>query len=488
MSFNTNTLRKVWDKFLDHLLGEMDQENSEEIERSIGFGRLREQLWDALENSTQAAAGWAYPIDVYIGDDGSSLFSIVTQNGKLFQVPITISEDNLSLGEWTQVTEVFEPVSQSKLVIRELPDGSHRWLGVVATSVINRVGQIDSTELFDSFVAHWLDTGEDPRVDYYHMGDSDPEAWEFGTADYLAREGCCYIASGTFDEDHPLAKATIQAYERDPEGTWGWSIEFYALTEAEVLKLEPKIQVPVYKKGKNTRISVVKEVDAAGLFTRIGITEEKTRMKRDIMDKLEELFGDDETALAAFVENVDTVNRTIKDDKLIHRSKTKRVDDPKETPAPKTDPKDEDVEEDDEEDDGEEEGAEEEKDRVAEIVLDDAGLAALATQVTETPFFKTLQQSLTTLQESVGKLASGKEEDAKEITRLKKVNAKMAQRLEAVEVDETDKKQTYLEDLPRKRAVQASYRPRVEHAAADEDGEEDYAEIANGILKTLPKY
>lgn len=487
MALNKNVLRRVWEKFLDNLWGQMDEERSAEIERALGFDLLKDQLWVALDNSEQAAAGWFYPINIYVGDDGSSLFSIVTQNGKLWQIDMRVENNTLSLGEWIEVTEIFQPIQQSTLIIRELPDGRHRWMGVVATSVLNRVAEIDSTELFDSFIEYWRDTGENPRIDYYHMGDSDPEAWEFGTADYLAREGCCYIASGTFDEDHPLAKATIRAYKRDPEGTWGWSIEFYAHAEPEILVLEPKVQVPIYKRGKNTRISVVKEVDAAGLFTRVGISQEKSRMaSRDIEDKLKELFGDDEAGILSFLEGVDVTNRTIKDSKIIHRDKkTQGRTDPKPTPAPEPDPDDDDDEENDNPDEG---NADEEDEDAPEIILDDEAVAQIAQKLEESPTMKAIQQSISQLTETVGKLASAKEEDTKEIARLKKVNGKLAERVEQVEKTEEEKQKTWSEDLPRKRKLQASYQPRHSRKGADEDEdeEEDFADIADKTLQSIP--
>lgn len=475
MGTRAGALRQVWGAVLERVSGK---------KRATSLSNMWEQLWVALDNDENSAAGWAYPIDVFVGEDGSSLFAIVTQNGKLYQVPITVRSTDITLGSWTQVTEIFQPVQQSSWRITRQADGRYRWLGICATTVLNRVGEIDSSELFDSFVEHWQDTGECPRVDYYHMGDTDPEAWEFGTADYLARDGCCYIATGLFDENHPLAKATIRAYERDPDGTWGWSVEFYAHTEAEILVLDPKIRVPVYKRGKNTRISVVKEVDAAGLFTRIGsITEEKKRMNRNIQDKLEELFGDDADGLAAFVETVDTVNRTIKDDKLIHRQK-------KEDAAPEAE------EDEDADTDADEDGdTEDETSRTAEIELDEEGIAALAEQVTSAPAFKQLQQSVAALTESVGKLLTAKEAADKEVERLKADNTKLAKRLATVEADETEKKQTWAEDLPKRKSVRATYRPKDAHARTDdaEDGdlvEEDrgFDEIAAETLAKLPSY
>lgn len=470
-----NTLRRVWDRFLDFMLREMDSGTKEEVERAIGFGRLREQLWTELDNSERAADGWIYPIDIFIEDDGS-LSSVVTQNGKLYQVKLSLSNDNLSLGEeWVQVTEVFEPVEQNRFAIKRQADGRHRWLFVAATSVINRVGEIDSGELFDSFVADAEETGKYPRVDFYHMGDADPEAWEFGTADYLARDNCCYIATGLFDEEHPLAKATIRAYEENPD-VWGCSIEFYAKAEPELILASPEIKVPVYKSGRNTRISVVKEVDAAGLFTRIGITEEKSRMKRDVLDKLTELFGDDEEALAAFIETVDTVNRTVKDEKMVHRNKK----------AAKQDEATE-----DEEEDGEaEEETEGEEDTIRHLELDDEALSELAGKVATTPAFAAIQQSLEKLQTSLDELAKAKEENTAEIARLKKDNGKLAKKVQSLEQDEDEKFQEKLTDLPRRKTATASYRrPREIHAAdEDEEDENDLAAVAAETLRKLPRY
>lgn len=473
-----NALQRAWDNIIQTLYSKTS-EQTEEIERAIGFSRLREQLWEALDNSEQSAAGWAYPIDIFVGDDGSSLFSIVTQNGKLYQVPMTLDSDNVSLGSWTQVTEVFEPVSQARSsfkITRDKKTGQHRWLFIAATSVINRVGEIDSTELFDSFVDDAAETGDFPRVDFYHLGESDPDTWEFGTADYLARDGFCYIATGLFDEDHPLARAAIKAYEDQP-GVWGCSIEFYAKREAEIIVLDPKVQVPVYKKGKNTRISIVKEVDAAGLFTRVAnVTEEKVRMKRDIMEVLGEFFGDDQAALENFAENVDTINRTVKSEGLIHRAKSAKKDP---NPPPPAD------DDDDEEDTDDTEDTEEGDDLPVE--LDDEAIAQVAKVVTQSPEFVAMQQSLTKINAALDIIVQTREADAKAVAEIKKGQATLAKRLAGVEKEDTEKKQEWAEDLPARRTRKASYRPREEHDTESEN-EEDLANRAKQTLSKLPSY
>lgn len=478
---NRTLLRRVWEGFLDSL-GIAQEETDTFIERSIGMGRLREQLWSALDTMAEEGGDWAYPLDIFVGDDGSSLFSIVAQAGKLFQVPMNISQDNLALGEWTQVTEVFQPVTQSRFTVKRQKDGKYRWLCIAGTTVLNRVGEIDSSELFDSFVKQANEKGKYPRLDFYHLGESDPKKWEFGTADYLAREGVCYLASGTFDEEHPLARAAIKACESGSD-VWGNSIEFYAYAEPEIILLDPKIQVPIYKEGENTRISMVLEEDAAGLFTRmLDINERNIRtMDSKIEEVLKKLFGDDEAALNNFVETVDTVNRTVKNDKLIHRKK----DGPKDLLPEDDDDTDEDT--DDTADDDTTGKPVKDVPVVQSIDLDAEGLQHLAKQLIDGGALASITQSVADLTAIVAELKIGRENDGLEIARLKKANNQLAKKVETLAVEDTEKKTQYLQDLPSRRHTQATYRPKEEHAESEDD-EFDSEVIAKRTLATLPSY
>lgn len=479
-----NMLRAAWDRLVSNIKADISEQTAE-IERAIGFQRLREQLWDALDNSEQAAAGWVYPIDIFVGDDGSSLFSIVTQGGKLYQVPMTIVDEAVTLGTWTQVTEVFEPVSQTKpsfIITRDKKTGQHRWTFLAATSVLNRVGEIDSTTLFDSFVQDAADTEEFPRVDFYHLGSLDPDKWEFGTADYLARDGFCYIATGLFDEDHPLARAAIKAYDEQP-GVWGCSIEFYAKQEPEVIVLDPKVQVPVYKSGKNTRISIVKEEDAAGLFTRVAnVTEEKVRMKRDILEVLGTFFGDDEEALEKFAADVDNVNRTVKTEGLIHRAKAA-----KKYAGPGDEDEDEPEEDEDTDADEEEEEDEEDTEKLPVLELDDAAISQVKTQILASPEFVAIKQSLDKANAALDILVQTREADAKSVAELKKSTAAITKRVGELAKTDTQKKQEWAEDLPPRRRQAATYRPSQQEAEDDEDGEDEGSEMEEAAKRTLSK-
>ena len=457
-------LRRVWEGFLDSI------GIPQEVDRSVSFPRLNEKLWQALDESYEEK-GWAYPINMYL--DEGQVFALVTQGGKLYQIPMQMNGEDLTLGEWLQVEEDFKPVVQSRFFIRRQKDGSYRWTSIAATTVLNRVGEIDSSELFDSFVEQANKNGKYPRLDFYHLGESDPAAWEFGTADYLAREGVCYIASGTFDEDHPLAKATIQQCQESD--SWGNSIEFYAYAEPEILMMEPEVRVPIYKKGENTRISVVLEEDAAGLFTRMGVGEKVDRaMDKTTKEALKKLFGEDEEGLENFIQSVDDTNERVKNERLVHRAKKDE-----ESEADISDDIEEDIEEDqiDEEDPG------------YDYVLDEEGLAVLAQQVMDSDHIKTpiaaVQQSIDELKALVSGLVEKREEDSKEISRLKKSNRKLTDVVAALAQDEAEKQQTWSEDLPARRAVTVSYRPRDIHSNEDMDEEDD--SMAAQAERTLSK-
>lgn len=457
-------LRKAWDEFIQSFKTDLSDQEAE-VERAIGFGRMREQLWTELENVEQSADGWIWPIDIFVDDDGS-LFSIVAQSGKLYQVPIAISGDTMSLGTWTQVTEVFKPVEQQSFRVIRTSEGRHRFIGVAASSVLNRVAEIDSRDLFDCFIEDVAETGNWPRLDFYHLGRSNEEAWEFGTVDFHARDGVCYVVSGLFDEDHPLAKATIQAYERDPEA-WGFSIEFYAFGEAEVIVVEPEIRVPVYKRGRILRVSIVKEQDAANLFTRVAnITEEKVRMKRDTLSALTDLFGSDDAAkdfLAKFELNVDGVNRSVTEENLVHRTT--------EAASALTEA----VTEQDEE---------EETEESEDLEMSEGDVEAVAQHILGSPAFKAIGQALLKIQTSVDALSTARAADAKEIAVLKEANATSHKRLATVEKAEEVKKTEYQQDMPARTTRKASFRPRDQYA---EDGEETTEDLSSRAERTLAK-
>ena len=138
---------------------------------------------------------------------------------------------------------------------------------IAGTAIINRVGEIDSTKLYDDMIRRADETGFYPKLDFYHLGGIDPQ-FEFGQFDYLSRDGVVYVGSGLFDDGHPLTRATERALKRDGE-TWGASIEYYRPQNrgVEYVDLGNGLEIAAYTEGLNTRISLLPEDAAAAWFT-----------------------------------------------------------------------------------------------------------------------------------------------------------------------------------------------------------------------------
>ena len=318
-----NPVRQLWNQikaaFEPHL----------EEERAVGLGRLFNQLDLALYESSDHGMAWLH--DLYRDDDGS-LFAIASERGKLYRVGLEFNDEGATLGEWMPVSEEFKPVGETRTrtsVIRQA-DGRVRWLSVSCTSVLNRVGEIDSQALFDSFVEHARDTGEYPYRTFYHQG----EALRTGQADYMARDGAVFITSGLYDDDNPLAAAEIVAMERGAD-RWGESIGYMPTAGPEMIEIADGVSIPVYTVGVIREISTLPNDSAAAWFTTIR-TEEVRRMRADVFKALLELVEDDEEKAKGFAALVDNTNREIEDNDMVSREagEGEPQEPPAKTPAP----------------------------------------------------------------------------------------------------------------------------------------------------------
>jgi len=427
-------------------------------ERSLTIGMIYEQLTAQLWANGSEDGGMYWVLDIYAGE--GELFAVVANMGKLYRVDLAVNGTDVTMGELVEVETTFTPVQQGRTFsVRRQADGAYRWTMIAATSVLNRVGEIDSGELFDSFVRHAEETGEYPALDFYHLG-SAGEAWEFGRADYVARDGVCYIASGLFDTSKRLGRAAVNAILTS-DG-WGASIEFRAIGEPELIAAEPAVRIPVYRAGINSRISMVLEADAAGHFTALDTLTEVVRMNKVVEKALRKLFGEDEEALAAFVAEVDGVNRTVTEQGLIYRAG------------------DVDVPEDDE--DGDE-------DEGAMLEIDDEAMALIVQQVAQHPDVTGLMaQSLAGVTALEERLATAERALAAATRQVGDMRARLA----ALEADEAEKRQTWQEDLPARQnpKMKVTYRPRTRRweDEAEDAAEVTGAEVAASILATLPTY
>jgi len=287
-------------------------------ERAVSISEVFQGLQDqldktpALDESGQPKEGTSsgYVLDAYI--EGTSIFAVVTkEDGKLYKVPVSVDANgNIVTGEYSEVTMEFAPVSAPspdntvrQVQVKRMADGQVRWFAVPAcTAVVNRSGEIDSKALFDSFVSHIERGGEYPELDFYHMG----ERLVLGKADWVAREGVTYCASGLF-YDTDIAQAAIKALEADPN-FWGLSIAYIPTDYPEELRLKDGVRIPVFNSGINRYISLLPENTAASILTSIS-TQEVNRMNEKVTEALKKLTGEDTALFDAIALKLDSVNR-----------------------------------------------------------------------------------------------------------------------------------------------------------------------------------
>jgi hypothetical protein len=424
---------------------------------AISVSKVYNSVWNALEEEDY----WVMVNDLYV--DGGQMFALFTSESKLYRCSVDVDEEGkVELGEWLEI-DLSATRARTRVQIIRQTDGRVRWLSISNTAVLNRVSEIDSRALFDSFIAHAEDTGEYPYRTFYHQG----KAMKMGEADYLARDGYCYITSGLYDEDNELAEAEIEAREREPE-YWGESIGFEPTAEPAMLRVTEDIDIPVYNEGINIEISTVPEERAAAWFSYV-LNKEVVRMKPDVKEALLRLTDGDETLVEEFEGKVDSTNREIEERELIAR----------EGEEPEPEEVEEEAEEETEEE-SEEESETEERD--IEVDLDEASLDAIAAHLLKSDMFTDLMTVATGTAEAVevlGERLDGMDKDlGRSFSQIKK-------RLDSLELDEDEKRRIWERDLPSKTHLKVSYRPRSEHSKDEGEGERSLAEIAAESMAAL---
>lgn len=449
-------------------------ESAAAVERAIGFSRLRDQVWpliDALDLPEQGL--WHWLADVYF--DAGALYVLIYDNkGRLLRASLSVSGDTVSMGTPVPVTEMHVPTVENRVVTRvfETENGRFRWLSISNVAIMNRVTELDSTALFDSFIAHANATGEYPYRTFWHQG----EVMRTGQADFLARDGFCYITSGLYDEDNPLALVEIAALQNNPEA-WGESIGFEVTALPTLLRVADDLNVPVYEAGINREISTCPEVMATSWFT-VPMTMEVNRMREDVKKGLQQLMsdagvgGDDATALLTHFEGaVDRVNAHATQPGVIARSKSAK-------PATAV------VETEAAEEDDTEESASE-----GEILVDDSVIEAVVAHLERTGRLAqtAVEVELPEVEIDVDDIVERVNRSLDE--RLTGLAAQindnfttLSERLDAVE-DEMDLDVERAEDMPEQTRRTLVYRP----SNPDQGGEEPSGSEPAGLAK-LPAY
>lgn len=417
-------------------------------ERAIAFADIR----DALSMKLAELDEYVWVHDLYL--DGEEKFAVYSSGGKLFKMPVMVQGTEITFGTSEQVEAQFAPARErGSFSVARQADGKLRWFAVACSSVLNRVGEIDSTALFDSFTAHIAETGEYPELRFYHL------PVRLGSTDWVARDGWLLLSSGLLDEENPVARVFADAVE-NKRGEWGISVGYHATSEPKRMTIADGVTVLAFDAGILREESVLLEKDAAALLT--SITEmEVYRMNKAAKDAVLLMFGDGRKEEAeAFIQDVDSRNRSIEDSGMIKRedaaAETKPAEEtPAETPAPKPTP---------------------EAERT--FVLDEAAVNAIAERVRAAlPVAQVVD--LAPIQSAVDAMS-------------KSVDA-LSGRIATLESGEDARKREYLSDMPARGEVRATYRPREDKAKTAEstkDGQPTAEELnakAEATLAELQK-
>lgn len=415
---------------------------------------------DAINERVFSVAIEKYPMAFFhstFRDGDGQMFAILTQDDKLYRSPVTITKDkSIELGEWFEVEQEFVPIQTRTTVLRQ-KDGQYRWFSRSATAVLNRVGEIDSRELFDSFVSHIERTGEYPIRQFWHQG----EQFRTGQCDFVARDGYVLVTSGVYD-DSELATLEREAVEREPD-YWGESIRYKPTKWPTLITLENGKIIPVFRAGYLIEISTLPENVAANLFTTV-VTYQQQEVNRmltgKIWDAFKKLWQEDEEKARAWLEkNVDEVNREIEGSDTIARSEKSNNDN--------------------------EEASTEGEDESPEVVLDDEAIKAIVAQLQESEVIRSKADN-----DDVAKLVKMSEEVTRAIEKINEVFEDITKRLEALEKDEDEKKREYQEDMPRNGKINVTYRPRVARAETEEEDTSNEVEAWEEQKKSsnIPSY
>lgn len=405
-----------------------------------------DQIFDRAWSKSEERYPMAYLQNLYADDDGS-LFALLSQDGRLYRTPVSVVDNGVDMGEWVEVKMEFPQVQQTRTqIIRQL-DGRVRWFSVSATSVLNRDREIDSRDLFDSFIAYAEKTGNYPYRTFYHLG----EQFRTGQADFLARDGNCYVTSGLYDNSE-IAENEIRAIEKEPN-YWGESIGYLPTSPPRFIDING-IKIPVYRAGINIEISNLPEKEAAGLFT-VTQTEVNRMLTGKQWDAFVKKFdGDEEKARQWLEQNVDATNRAIGEGGLITRSQPEE---------------------------GQQGEAAEESTEGQQVEIDDNVLSEVVRQVTESESFTGFGQQLNDI---VGAIEALNGATDKLRTQLEGLQQGTEQRLATLERSKTAERQEWTNDLPAKNVIRVGMKqPRF---APTNEAIVTSTDKANSTLSKLP--
>lgn len=469
-------------KRLVEIYAEMDEEAPESVkalaegqERAKSINDIFLDVYERLEEIDPAV--WIN--DLFYDAESDSLFVIVSSSGKLYQVPLEREDGSLVPGSWTEVEYNFKPVgagAESRTIVRQGEDGRYRWIGISATAVLNRVGQLDSRDLFDAFIAHAEETGEYPIRQFFHQG----ETFMTGQCDFLARDGFCLITSGLFD-DTEIGRAEAQARMKNPD-YWGDSIGFIS-DDYEMWEVAEGVKIPVYRSGILREISTLPEEHAASWYTHASLQEVNRMLDERVFEAFVKLFDDDEEKARAWLEaNAESRNREITDANQLTRQTPPDAQDQvnRDDAGDPDDPGQAGVEGDPGADAG----------MMTTFEIDEEMVEALAAEVIN----RSADQIRAMIDQAVEQYVAAFEKLAETTEAMREYMRGLNEKIEALMQEESEKRAQWLADQPPAPRMTITYRPRAKMQTGDPGGDalddepDDMSRRAEEVLSAIPEY
>lgn len=440
-----DSLKRMWDDLwagIEVVLGLKRVPQSEPKERALALGRMFERTRMAIDAAHPQE--WIFIHDIF--QDGDAWFAIGSSGGNLYQYPLTVTEESVTVGERIQVVEEFRPVAERTIITR-LDDGRYRWLSVSATALVNKVGEIDGTELFDDFERQTLeDDYEWPYRCFFHLG----EQYRTGQVDFVARWEYGLITSGLYD-DTVLGRTEAEARMANPDA-WRDSIHFQPGAAPDVIEVQD-IKIPVHRAGTLVEVTTAPAGDVCSYGTTQTMIQEVNRMEKGsrVHEAFLKLFSGDEEAAGAWLdENPGAATRAVEDGAVARTEDAQPPQDDPPAPAP--------VE--------------------REVAVDDELVGIIADQVLVSLTDGPLAQITVTLEELARKMDSA-------ATEAERAVRETGERFAVLERDDEQRTEIIRQDMPRREIIQVGYRPRVDQAPQN-NGPADLSAQAADTLSRLP--
>lgn len=414
---------------------------------------------------------WPSIVGHYMSESGT--YIVMSDSGKLYRSDITLSGSEVSFSTPSPVEVHFVGLGGKMRIVGRDSKGRPKFVVFAASSVLNRDGEIDSRDLFDSF-ENTFDIEERPVVTIRHI--HSPEFY-FGEVLGAYRLENMLICHGVLEPEHPLTKYAVERFG-DPE--WGISIGFYA-EDYQNDKTEEGIAIPVYKKGRLIEISVLREKEAASHLTGTKIIKDGVDRMGKTKEQVQKIlldFTNDEAFVQQFLEEAEIRERKIQEDGLITRNSGPE-EEVEETEEVAVDPEVE-AEEADVED------TEAEEPVVVEIDITDEALAQAISQ--------SLDEKLTDVREQLKSFAGAVDTLTGVLQTLQEgqdtLKAEIEERFSKIEKEDVEKVQEIVEDLPlnRRKINTVVYRPSLQREVdSPQDGKPDIAAIRKETLNKRMK-